>query len=268
MQLTQSSPTKTLPVEITSYDLLKTFAVITMVIDHIGIYLYPDQLWFRTIGRLSFPAWLFLIGYARSRDLPLKIWIGIGLLIIGDFLVGREMFPLNILVTIALVRILIDPFMESMLKSPARFWTISIALLVIALPTNLMSEYGALAIITAIFGYLVRNRHEIEERGDHFVTKDFLSYYMIFSLFAYFIVQQILFMFSMQQFLFMAFGVTILHLFLMHFALATFPKMTEKSGTVGKYFFQICGRRTLEIYVVHLLILKFVTAGYFSALGL
>lgn len=59
-----------LPREVTSYDLLKCAAVIIMVIDHVGFYFYPENLWFRAVGRIGFPVWFFLVGYARGRDIP------------------------------------------------------------------------------------------------------------------------------------------------------------------------------------------------------
>lgn len=267
MQLTQSSPTKTLPVEITSYDLLKTFAVIIMVIDHIGFYLYPDDLWFRAIGRIGFPVWFFLIGYARGRDLPLKLWLGIGALILGDLVAGRELFPLNALVTIALIRVLIDPFMETMLKSKVHLWGVSIVLILIVIPSGLACEYGTLGLITAIFGYLVRNKDEIETiTNGRFGPRD-VTYYMLFALFAFVSIQQLSFMFTTEQFLFMAIGTAVVRIFLLYFDMATYPRLTKAVGVIPRYFIQICGRRTLEIYVVHLLILKFVAAGYLTVLA-
>jgi hypothetical protein len=40
---------------------IKLLAITTMVIDHIGLFLYPDVLPFRIIGRLSFPLFVWLI---------------------------------------------------------------------------------------------------------------------------------------------------------------------------------------------------------------
>ena len=34
---------------------LKWIAVLTMVIDHVGAILFPDQIWMRVIGRVAFP---------------------------------------------------------------------------------------------------------------------------------------------------------------------------------------------------------------------
>ncbi len=36
-----------LPAPLTAYDLLKTLAIILMVVDHIGAYFFPDQMWWR-----------------------------------------------------------------------------------------------------------------------------------------------------------------------------------------------------------------------------
>ncbi len=49
---------------------LKLLAAATMVIDHIGVVFYPDQVWFRVVGRLSFPlfVWLLVQGEAHSQN--------------------------------------------------------------------------------------------------------------------------------------------------------------------------------------------------------
>jgi len=42
-----------------------------MLIDHIGAVFFPDALWMRIIGRISFPlfAWGIAMGYSRTRNL-------------------------------------------------------------------------------------------------------------------------------------------------------------------------------------------------------
>lgn len=49
---------------------LKFIASVLMLVDHIGAYLFPTELWIRYIGRLSFPLFCFLIveGYLRSKN--------------------------------------------------------------------------------------------------------------------------------------------------------------------------------------------------------
>jgi len=43
------------------YDYLKVFAIIAMIIDHVGYYLYPELEVLRWIGRFAFPIFLFLV---------------------------------------------------------------------------------------------------------------------------------------------------------------------------------------------------------------
>ncbi len=56
------------------YNTLKWLAVITMTIDHIGLYLYPDMMWFWWVGRISFPLflWLSVTSIRRIRFYPKK----------------------------------------------------------------------------------------------------------------------------------------------------------------------------------------------------
>lgn len=50
---------------------LKWIAIITMAIDHTGSILFPQLIWLRWIGRLSFPIFCFLIvqGYTHTHNL-------------------------------------------------------------------------------------------------------------------------------------------------------------------------------------------------------
>lgn len=49
---------------------LKLIALITMTIDHVGAYIFPQYIIFRYIGRLSFPIFAFLIaeGYLHTKN--------------------------------------------------------------------------------------------------------------------------------------------------------------------------------------------------------
>lgn len=53
-------------------DTLKLVAILTMLIDHIGYLLFPDQILWRMIGRLSFPIFAFLVarGARLTRSQP------------------------------------------------------------------------------------------------------------------------------------------------------------------------------------------------------
>lgn len=49
---------------------LKCIALITMIIDHIGAVFFPDLIWIRYIGRISFPIYAFLLaqGFAFTKN--------------------------------------------------------------------------------------------------------------------------------------------------------------------------------------------------------
>lgn len=242
-------PQKKLPSDVTSYDLLKTFAVVIMVVDHIGAYFYPDVLWWRAVGRIGFPVWFFLIGYARGRDLPAKLTVSAGILLAGSIAVGMPVFPLNALVTIGLIRVSIDKVMAIGLKSKLRLWSLSIVLLVLVPPSYLLTEYGTQALITAMFGYFVRHRKDIND--DKLVIQ-----YMVFALLTFVIVQQFIFGFSPEQFTFMVCGTAAVRVLLYYFDSRSFPRLTKFSPKPLICFTQVCGRRTLEIYVAHLMLFK------------
>lgn len=49
---------------------LKMLAIVTMLVDHTGAILFPDQMIFRYIGRIAFPIFVFLIaeGFCHTRN--------------------------------------------------------------------------------------------------------------------------------------------------------------------------------------------------------
>ncbi|MCC6597720.1 MAG: hypothetical protein IT559_02905 [Alphaproteobacteria bacterium] len=238
-----------LPSAITSYDLLKCFAVAIMITDHAGNYFFPDDLWWRAVGRIGFPVWFFLVGYARGRDIPLKLSVGAGILILANLLTGMAVFPLNALVTIALIRVTIDPVMKVLMRSRLILWSGSAFLFVLVIPTFIFTEYGTQALITAIFGYLVRHREEVKD-------EQLIIQYMCFALITFIILQFLTFGFTPAQMIFMGIGTAAVRSLLYYFSPKTYPALTEKLPKSVVWFVQICGRRTLEIYVVHLLLFK------------
>ena len=50
---------------------LKLIAALTMLVDHVGLLFFTEELWWRVVGRISFPLFAFLIaeGYRRTSNL-------------------------------------------------------------------------------------------------------------------------------------------------------------------------------------------------------
>ena len=237
---------QSLPEEITSYDLLKSVAVVLMVVDHLGYYFFYDDPWWRALGRIGFPVWFFLVGYSTGRGLPARLTMSAIVVQVSSGVVGLAQLPLNALFTIIAIRVVIDPLMRFALQSRTRLWLACAALAAIALPSCAWSEYGTLGLITAMFGYMVRHRK--------FTDEDPLAlHFMIFALLTFVSCQQLLYGFSMAQFMVMALFTAAMHYTILHFKPRTYAAMSATCPSALTAVIQLCGRRTLEIYVVHLI---------------
>lgn len=247
--------TKILPKEITSYDLLKAAAVLLMIVDHIGYYFYPEDLWFRAVGRLCVPIWFFFVGYARSRDLSPRLWIGATILLLANMIAGLSIFPLNVIFTILFVRLLLDATMKGAAKNAEILMIVSTILLFLALPTYMVTEYGTQGLIMAMFGYIMRNNIEVPG----FKSANALaSGFCLFTILNFIVLQQLVFAFDRAQMLFMFTGVLAVCGVLYFFKPVDFPKLTKWTPGPVRAGIQVLGRRTLEIYVAHLILFKFI----------
>lgn len=237
-----------------SYDLLKAFAVITMVIDHIGAYLWLDHEMLRAIGRLSFPVWLFLIGYARSREIGPMLIAGALFIIVIDALLGRDIFPLNILVSILLVRLCLDFVTQKIFVNAAIFWS-AMGLLFFAEPvTNMVTEYGSMAIVLAVFGYMTRRSQDGQDLGIN------MNAMLVFALLSYAFWTQVNFGFSPANMGVMMMGLIVVVGFLPLFRPQDFENLTTMMPEIVARLLKFCGHRTLEIYVIHFVYFKIAYA--------
>lgn len=237
---------QSLPKGITLYDVLKTVALLLMIIDHLGVYGVIDSEWTRAFGRICVPIWMFLVGYAKTREIPMRFWVGMLILVGANALVGMPIFALNIIGTVIIVRLTIDVTMNFSRKSNVSLWCVSGALFLLVLPTYPFFEYGTSAIILAMFGYIVRHKET------HF-DKDTAFYFLIFAAMSYGLYQQLFFNFEQSAMLFMFAGTIMACLALYYFPPAKYTQISNRQS----FFLRICGRYTLEIYVIHLVILKF-----------
>lgn len=241
---------KQIPAILTSYDLLKTLAIVLMLADHIGYYFFKDIEWFRVFGRMSVPIWFFLIGYAQSRDLPLKLWASMAVLVVANIIFGLYLIPLNILATIIFVRLVLDKVARIAFRGVEPMAYTLVGLGVLALPTWVFFEYGTIAVILAMAGYALRNRETIP------MTDSTLRFFFGFFVLFYAFTQILMFDFTPlgNQVMFVGVGLIGVLLYLFKPQTEDYFEATWPQPVLS--LFKLCGRYSLEIYVVHLLIFK------------
>lgn len=247
-----SSMVRRFPSDLTSYDLLKTWAVVAMIIDHTGYYFYPEDDWFRAIGRLCVPVFFFLIGYANSRDLGPKMWIGTGILLAANVVTGLYVFPLNILATMLFLRIVIDRVMQATLSDYEKFTGFLLIVVFLTLPSEAAWEYGTMGLPIAMYGWL---RRHPDRTG--FLNPLGVALVGVFAMGFYAFAESVLFGLDRAQTLFVALGSFGLFGVMAAFRPVTFPRLSGVLPAPASGAVRLMGRYSLEIYVVHLVIFKF-----------
>ncbi len=244
--------------EITTYDLVKTLAIILMLVDHVGYFFYPEETWFRVIGRGCLPIWFFLIGYAQSRDLGPSLWIGAVVVGIANMTLGGSVFPLNVLFTMIAIRLVIDAVAEKLFSH--WFWLIAgSALLCVAyFPSAMALEYGTSGLLLALFGYAIR--HEGELRVPNWLLYVFCAFTLIF----FALSQNFLFSssdpnFGEAQSLATLGIVGVTGLMMTCFQPLILPRLSAATPGFLTAILQIGGRYTMEIYVIHLILFRLIS---------
>ncbi len=250
---------KPLPRDITSYDLLKAFALLLMIVDHLGYFFFPENDWLRAVGRLSAPIWLFLVGYANSRDFSPRMWIAIIIVTFSAMAAGGEVFPLTILATILACRALIDPLMRVMRRHPEALLPFFAILLCLEPVVSPYVEYGAYAMAFVIFGYAARHRGEEPYLDARFFTIALLAsvFFGLLQVYLYFgnafdTVHKAAAMAGMMA---LGWGLS-------RFRPLEFPRLTAALPGFLTGLVQLCGRRTLEIYVAHMVLFRLIAYAW------
>ncbi len=246
---------KTLPKALTSYDLLKTLAVILMVLDHVGHHFYPDEMWFRVVGRLCIPIWFFLVGYARTTEIPTTFWLG-GLLITASaMLSGQYILPLNILFTIILMRKLRPGFAVASVHSPESLRGMFCIILLATIPTALIFEYGSIAILFVLYGFMMRNYDLVLER----IGAKYIKLFVAVSFSSFFVLQAVPFpSLSNIQAVVLGGGFAAVAFLLWRFKAIEYINANKYMAPSVIGALKIVGRHTLFIYVGHILVFRAV----------
>jgi hypothetical protein len=138
---------------------IKIIAIITMVIDHTGLFFFPQDFLFRIIGRLSFPlfAWLIANGARHTHNIKryaLRLIIFACISQIPFMLANKHLDPnfntLNVLFTLFLGLIAIIAIKKTKNKFLCAVWIILAA--IIAQTAN--TDYGYTGVFSIVAFYL------------------------------------------------------------------------------------------------------------------
>jgi peptidoglycan/LPS O-acetylase OafA/YrhL len=152
--MTTATSTKQIAPTIDNTDWLKFFAIVLVSIDHIGFFLIEDADWWSVYGHLAAPVFFFLVGFSQTRSVPFSwIWLGIILTLFESWNNDSTWVTPNILLNLALIRIL-QPHLQKVLS---KYGWIAFVLIISAILAMLpiaahMVDYGAEGWLWALFG--------------------------------------------------------------------------------------------------------------------
>ena len=134
-----------------------------MIIDHIGLFFFPEHILFRIIGRLSFPIFAFLIveGFYHTRDIRKYMIRLAGLGVISeipfDLLTTGKFFDLrhqNVFFTLLIGWILLYGYE----KQYSTFSKVSFAFLILIAGDLFRVDYGAWGVLMIFCFFIFRER--------------------------------------------------------------------------------------------------------------
>jgi len=257
-KMQESGPSTHPPYVIDNSDWLKTGAICLVAVGHIGYFFIDDAGWWSVFGRMAAPVFFFLMGYARSRNIPLLwIWLCIILTLLDSWNNDWTWVAPNILFSMVLIR-LARPRVKIFLQNHG--W-IAFALLVSVLFAVLpiaaeIVDYGAEGWLWALFGVCQRVYVDDKTRSRTLPVRAMTGNPNLMRFLACFIAaviyvwqEQLEFLFTRVQLNAVILGVSFLSiaLFLFQRGQSRFQPPEPIAGAL-----HFLGRHTLEIYVIQL----------------
>lgn len=233
--------TKISPKRDFNYDLIKAFAIITMVIDHIGAFLIPDQVDLRIVGRAAAPIFCFLIAYSNSKKTDGNLLALGTAIVVLDYILHAD-YKANILITLFFLRYLNSILDNKDLKLTPYSALPFTVLCLILFPALLPLEYSTSALVAYLFGHIVRTNNP---------NKIFFMFWL----------GSLYFIFTYAFFGLMAFPLFTYIYILMTFLLLTTLKSKPYGHEIGliQYSTYFLGKYALQIYFIHLALFKIIS---------
>lgn len=239
--------------QVNTHDLLKCYALLIMTVDHVGYFLYPDALWLRAVGRVATLVWFFLAGYSRpSRIITYELVVA-ALLVTAMYGGFKHMWlPCNVLLSIMCCRL----FTQWCAHKGADFIVkrldvLTVMLIIWLLPLLFLFEYGGLALLAALWGYLHRLSNE------QVISRRISVVYAVLNVALYCAVQIFWFGFSPAQGLLVVVAVAALAWGMLHYRPQPLPvlQLSPWLATPIMLLIMLLGRYSLHYYVLHIAVL-------------
>ena len=256
------------------YDWLKVLAVVTMVIDHIGYYLFPDILGLRLVGRIAFPIFLFLVGVNGSFRWRWSLFL-IALLVQFAMQIWRSSFSLtgrvigNILLVIVCSRALL--FWISKVRNYSFFILVFPCLIYFLFYTSFwfwfvqdfqkVLDYWVLGFLFAFCWYFFTKSQQIREK----ILSIFSLIWLLFLLATSNIVVFHFSYFWDLMFLFISYIFLWLALMIQAYLFQKKKNLTSDFVYPFNQIFYFISHNALFIYAVHIILL--LTVSYFLRKG-
>jgi len=226
----------------TIWDLFKVVALVSMIFGHIGSYFVPDEQWYRMIGRVCVPIWFFLagFGYRPHQRNTLELLLLGSTLVLVDYIFNDPLLPMNILFTHVAGRFFLS-FITSYDRDVSTLTMLTVVLLALWLPSNIMFEYGTEVFLFMLVGFYAANEH-----------KKLATQALIVSTLIYLPSQILAFQFTYPQAMVVALMVllTVIALYGAGIKYKTFKNPLPKMGGVNQAV-KMIARNTLAIYALH-----------------
>ena len=140
-----------------SHDWIKALAIILMIIDHLGVYLFPDQAWLRLLGRGSAPLFFFAVGYVNKHRFRADLLI-FGLLLTALTFARTDQLYINILINFVIIKLVLDYFDPNNIP-PKKLISVFVLLIAVHVLTMNYLEYGGFGLLFAIGASLLKTNH-------------------------------------------------------------------------------------------------------------
>lgn len=141
---------------------IKLIAIVTMVIDHVGLFFFPQVTILRYIGRIAFPlfAWLIANGAHHTHDIKKYLarlfvlaTVSQAPFIIANLHIGSSLFYLNVVFTLFFGLLAI----YGIKNTTNKFLWLLILFGCSALANILHSDYGAMGVLSIVSFYIFFN---------------------------------------------------------------------------------------------------------------